>query len=146
MIEINTKAPAFTLSDAEGKPVSLSDFTGISNVVLVMYPGDDTPGCVAQLCAIRDDAEQFISSNTVVLGINHQGGESHQKFVEKYGLTAHLLIDEERKVIEAYGAVGSFMGMTSTKRSVIAIDTGGIIKGIWRGAPGTEEILGVLSI
>ena len=141
MIEINTKAPEFTLPDFEGNKLSLSDFAGKSNVVLVMYPGDDTPGCTAQLCAIRDDAEQFKSANVVVLGINHEDADSHKGFVEKYGLTTKLLVDEGRKVIEEYGALGSFMGNASTKRTVVAIDTLGMIQGIWKGSPSTEEIL-----
>lgn len=144
MIEINTKAPEFTLPDFEGNNVSLSDFAGKSNVVLVMYPGDDTPGCTAQLCAIRDDTEQFKSANAVVLGINHEDADSHKGFIEKYGLTTKLLVDEGRKVIEEYGALGSIFGNVSTKRTVVAIDTDGIIKGIWKGSPSTEEILSAL--
>jgi thioredoxin-dependent peroxiredoxin len=144
MIEINTKAPEFTLPDFEGNNVSLSDFTGKSNVVIVMYPGDDTPGCTAQLCAIRDDAEQFKSANTVVLGINHEDADSHKGFVEKYGLTTKLLVDAGRKVIEGYGALGSFLGNATTKRTVVAIDSEGIIRGIWKGSPSTEEILAPL--
>lgn len=144
MIEINTKAPEFTLPDFEGNNVSLSDFAGKSNVVLMMYPGDDTPGCTAQLCAIRDDAEQFKSANAIVLGINHEDADSHKGFIEKYGLTTKLLVDEGRKVIKEYGALGSIFGNVSTKRTVVAIDANGIIKGIWKGSPSTEEILSAL--
>jgi len=140
MIEEGQKAPDFTLPDSQGNTVSLHDFSGKENVVLIMYPGDDTPGCTKQLCAVRDNIDDFGKYNTTVLGINHEDSESHNKFIKKYGLKNPLLIDEGRKVIGQYDAIGSFLGHPSTKRSVIVIDKTGAIRKIWRGLPSHQEI------
>lgn len=144
MIEIGQKAPQFSLPDSNGNQVSLGDFAGKNNVVLIMYPGDDTPGCTKQLCAVRDDVAEFEKQNAVVLGINHANSESHNAFIKKYGLRNPLLIDEGRKVIEAYGALGNFMGKPSTTRSVIIIDKNGDIRYIKRGLPDDSELIEVL--
>jgi peroxiredoxin Q/BCP len=144
MIVVGEKAPEFSLPDINGTPVSLHDFAH-KRLVLVFYPGDDTPGCTAQLCAIRDDAEKFAEAGVTVFGINHADAVSHAKFIEKYGLTARLLIDEGRVVAERYGALGSFMGRPTTSRTVYAIDEEGVIVGAWKGAPDTAAILAVFS-
>jgi|SRR5579872_358857 len=141
MINEGQQAPDFSLPDSENaKQISLHDFSGKQNVVLIMYPGDDTLGCTKQLCAVRDNYEDFKNYNTVVLGINHENAESHNKFIHKYGLKNILLIDNGRKVIEQYGALGSFLGHPSTKRSVIIIDKKATIRKIWRGLPSHQEI------
>ena len=140
MIAEGQKAPDFVLPDTEGKQVALHNFAGRQNVLLIMYPGDDTPGCTKQLCAVRDNFADFAKYNTVVLGINHENSESHQKFIQKYGLKNPLLIDQGRKVIADYGALGSFFGHPNTKRSVILIDQAGTIRKIWRGLPEHQEI------
>jgi len=139
-IEVGQSAPDFDLPDSTGKEVSLSSYKNKSNVLLIMYPGDNTPGCTTQLCSVRDHYEDFEKLNTVVLGINHADAASHNKFISKYGLKNPILIDEGRKVIKEYDAIGSFMGHTSTKRSVILIDKDGIIRWIERGLPSQEEI------
>lgn len=141
MIVLGEKAPDFSLPDINGTLVSLHDFAR-KRLVLVFYPGDDTPGCTAQLCAIRDDAEKFAEAGVTVLGINHANAASHAKFIEKYGLTARLLIDEGRVVARRYEALGSFMGRPTTSRTVYAINENGIILGAWKGAPDTATILG----
>ena len=83
-----TKAAAFTLNDSNGKTVKLSDFKGKKNVLLFFYPGDDTPGCTKQLCAVRDDINLFSKyKDLVIYGINHADADSHNKFIAKYGLT-----------------------------------------------------------
>lgn len=140
MIAEGQKAPNFTLPDSQKNTVALHDFAGKNNVVLIMYPGDDTPGCTKQLCSVRDNFEDFGKYETVVLGINHEDSESHNKFIKKYGLKNPLLIDTGRKVIGMYDAVGSFMGHETTKRSVIVIDKSGVIRKIWRGLPSHAEI------
>ena len=139
-IEVGQSAPDFSLPDSMGNQVSLSSYKGKSNVLLIMYPGDDTPGCTKQLCSVRDNYEDFGKLNTVVIGINHADANSHNKFISKYGLKNPILIDEGRNVIKQYNAIGSFMGHTSTKRSVILIDKVGIIRWIERGLPSQEEI------
>ena len=86
LLRVGDKAPDFSLRDHEGNRVTLSEFRGEKNVVLVFYPRDRTPGCTKQLCAIRDQLDLFVDSQTVVFGINPQGPESHSEFVEKHRL------------------------------------------------------------
>ena len=102
MLEVGSKAPDFTLSDKEGKPVSLSDFLG-KKVVLYFYPKDNTPGCTRQACAFAQKQSAFEEKNTVIIGISKDSAASHMKFAEKYQLPFVLLSDPERQAIEAYG-------------------------------------------
>ena len=103
MLNINDKAPLFTLPDKDGNPVSLSDFLG-KKLVLYFYPRDNTPGCTRQACAFAGAYEDFKSQDVVVIGISKDSVASHQKFAEKYNLPFILLSDPERVAIEAYGA------------------------------------------
>ena len=102
MLEVGMKAPAFTLPDKDGNPVSLEDFAG-KNVVLYFYPRDNTPGCTRQACAFAGAYEGFRSLDAVVIGVSKDSEASHRKFAEKYNLPFLLLSDPERKAIEAYG-------------------------------------------
>jgi hypothetical protein len=77
-LAVGDRAPLFTLSDQDGKKVSLTDFKGKKNVVLIFYPGDMTPGCTMQLCAIRDDWSKFGAKDAVVYGVNHADAGSHR--------------------------------------------------------------------
>jgi F-type H+-transporting ATPase subunit beta len=115
LLSVGDKAPAFSLRDQDGNPVTLEDFKTRKNVVLVFYPGDNTPGCTKQLCAIRDRFELFADNDTVVFGINPQDPASHKKFIIKRSLPFPLLVDGDRKVIVAYGC----RGMLMTKRTVV---------------------------
>ncbi len=99
------KAPAFTLPDHDGKPVSLKDFAG-QQVVVYFYPRDDTPGCTKEACQFNDNLRAFTRSKVAVLGISADSADKHQKFRSKYGLKFPLLTDAEHKVGEAYGAWG----------------------------------------
>lgn len=101
MLNVGTKAPDFTLQDANGDTVSLSDFLG-KKVVVYFYPKDNTPGCTRQACAYADNFETFKSSNVVVIGISKDSVASHQKFVQKHSLPFILLSDPDRTAIEAY--------------------------------------------
>ena len=102
MLEVGTKAPEFTLPDKDGKPVSLTDFTG-KKVVLYFYPKDNTPGCTRQACAFAGAYEEFEKINVVVIGVSKDSAASHQKFAEKHGLPFILLSDPELTAIQAYG-------------------------------------------
>lgn len=136
-------APAFTLKDSKGNKVSLAQFKG-QPVLLIFYPGDDTPGCTAQLCAIRDDHKAFQKLNVAIFGINHADAESHNNFIQKYGFQFPILIDEDREVSKKYGAIKNMFGRESIKRSVVIIDKNGVIAWNKRGMPTDQEIFAEL--
>jgi len=150
MLEVGTKAPAFTLADKDGKDVSLSDFKG-KRVVLYFYPRDNTPGCTRQACAFAGAYRQFQDLDAVVIGVSRDSAASHQKFAEKYDLPFLLLSDPDHAVIEAYGAwqekknYGKVsMGVV---RSTYVIDADGVIEKVMpKVKPDTnaEEILAYL--
>ena len=102
MLEAGVKAPAFTLPDQDGNPVSLSDFLG-KKVILYFYPKDNTPGCTRQACAFAGAYSEFRQLGAVVIGVSRDSTASHQKFAEKNSLPFILLSDPERLAIEAYG-------------------------------------------
>ncbi len=102
MLEVGMKAPAFTLPDKDGNPVSLSDYLG-EKVVLYFYPRDNTPGCTRQAQAYAALNAEFTAKGAVVIGVSKDSVASHQKFAEKYALPFVLLSDPERQAIEAYG-------------------------------------------
>ena len=137
MLGVGEKAPGFSLMDQDGRPVNLDEHRGKKNVVLIFYPGDRTPGCTKQLCAVRDQFELFTDADTVVFGVNAQGAESHRRFVDKYNFPFPLLVDREKEVVSAYGCRGTLM----TKRTVYGINKEGIIVFARRGMPSNEEIL-----
>ena len=102
MLEVGMKAPAFTLPDKDGNPVSLSDFAG-KRVVLYFYPRDNTPGCTRQACAFAAAYEAFKALDAVVIGVSKDSIASHQKFAQKHDLPFILLSDPELAAIQAYG-------------------------------------------
>lgn len=123
MIETGRQAPGFTLPDGEGNMVSLADFRG-EKVLLIFYPGDDTPVCTAQLCDYRNNVMAFTSRGIRVVGISADSPESHQRFAEKHELPFLLLSDREKSVAKAYDALG-FLGMS--QRAYVLIDEQGTI-------------------
>lgn len=138
MIEINTKAPEFTLQgiDAEGneKTFSLSDFSG-QNIVLYFYPKDNTPGCTQEACDFRDNFNRLVSK-AVVIGVSADSIASHKKFQEKQSLNFILLSDPDHKLLEEFEAWGEkkmygklFMGII---RSTFIIDKEKIIRKTWK--------------
>jgi thioredoxin-dependent peroxiredoxin len=101
-LEVGKKAPEFEAKDQNGNLVKLSDFKG-KKIVLYFYPKDNTPGCTAQACNLRDNHEALQKAGYVVLGVSSDSEKSHQKFIEKQNLPFTLLADEDLKVHEAYG-------------------------------------------
>jgi peroxiredoxin Q/BCP len=101
MLEVGKKAPDFTLSDQNGKKISLKDLTG-KMVVLYFYPKDNTSGCTKEACNFRDDFPKFKKSEAVILGVSPDSVSSHKKFAEKYDLPFSLLADEDKKVVQLY--------------------------------------------
>jgi thioredoxin-dependent peroxiredoxin len=140
-IEEGKAAPAFTLTDADGKAVSLKDFAG-KNVILYFYPRDDTPGCTKEACGFRDDWAALKKANAVVLGVSADSEASHQKFRGKYKLPFPLLSDPKRTVMEKYGAYGEKM-MYGKKtigviRSTVWIGPDGKVRKHWRKVANAE--------
>lgn len=138
---LNQPAPEFSLLDQEGNRVTLKEYRGKNPVVLIFYPGDDTPGCTTQLCAIRDDWVEFQKYGVKVFGINHADAESHTKFWRHHGLKTPLLIDEGKRVSKLYGATKKFFKAEIINRTVVVIDSQGIIRYLVRGLPPNSEIL-----
>ena len=101
MLEVGTKAPAFTLPDKDGKVVSLADFAG-KRVVLYFYPKDNTPGCTRQACAFADAYDAFLQGGVAVIGVSKDSTASHQKFAQKHQLPFLLLSDPSLTAIQAY--------------------------------------------
>ena len=134
-LEVGSKAPAFTLLDAEGKKVKLSDFKG-SPVVLYFYPKDDTPGCTKEACAFRDRSAELKKLGAVVLGVSPDTPASHTKFRDKYSLNFPLLADESHEVAEKFGAwrEKNMYGKKSMgiQRSTYLIDGQGQVAYVWK--------------
>jgi peroxiredoxin len=124
MIAENTMAPDFTLADSEGNSVSLSDYRG-KRVLLVFYPGDDTPVCTTQLCSYRDNYTEFTKRGIAILGISTDTVDSHRRFGEKNSLPFTLLSDREKKVSRLYDTT-DFLGMS--KRAYVLIDENGSVR------------------
>ena len=151
MVTEGEPAPAFTLTSDAGEPVSLSDFRG-QPVVLYFYPKDDTPGCTAQACGIRDAYEEFERAGAVVLGVSPDSVARHVEFKEKYELPFTLLADPEHEVAERYGVWGEkrfagkkYMGV-SRSTFVIAPD-GTVAKAMHdvKAATHADDVLAVLA-
>lgn len=151
MLKEGTKAPAFTLPDESGNPVSLSDFTG-KKVVVYFYPKDNTPGCTRQACAFAAAYEDFKKIDVAVIGISKDSQRSHTNFIKKYELPFILLSDLEREAIEAYDVwkEKKMYGKTSmgVVRTTYIINEEGIIEKVFEKAkPDTNaaEILEYLA-
>jgi peroxiredoxin Q/BCP len=150
MAEEGRPAPDFTLRSDSGEAVTLSSLRG-APVVLYFYPKDDTPGCTAQACGIRDAWSEFEERGAVVLGVSPDSASSHVRFKEKYGLPFTLLADEDHAVAEAYGvwvektfAGKRYMGV---ERSTFVIDAKGNVAKVLRSVkPDThaEQVLDAL--
>jgi peroxiredoxin Q/BCP len=116
-------APDFSLPDADGGTFTLSEQAG-QRVLLVFYPGDDTPVCTRQLCDYRDGIEQFADLDVEVIGISRDDAESHRRFRARHDLPFTLLSDPDMDVAERYGCKG-LLGM---KRGVFLVDEKGLLR------------------
>ena len=131
-LSVGDAAPAFTLSSTGGTTVSLADFKG-RPVVLVFYPGDDTPVCTKQLNSYNDELAEFEKLDAQVLGISAQGVDSHEKFSGKHGFGFPLLADTDKAVAGAYGTLGP---IGFPRRSVFIIDGDGVVRYAHRAIAG----------
>jgi peroxiredoxin Q/BCP len=130
-LEPGADAPQFTLPDADGKPVSLSDYAG-RKVIVYVYPAAMTPGCTKQACDFRDSLQSLAASGYAVLGLSPDKPEKLAKFRERDAITFPLLSDVDRQVLQAYGAYGEkkLYGKTVTGviRSTFVVDEAGKIE------------------
>lgn len=134
-LEVGSEAPDFKAKNQNGEEVALSDFRG-EKVVLYFYPKDDTPGCTAEACNLRDNVAKFKAEGYKILGVSTDSVASHQKFAEKYDLPFDLIADEDKTIVNAYDVYGEknmfgkkFMG---TKRVTFLIDEEGKISKIFK--------------
>jgi peroxiredoxin Q/BCP len=131
-VAIGDQAPSFTLPSTGGTEVSLSEFLG-RPVVLVFYPGDDTPVCTKQLNSYNDDLAQFDALDAKVLAVSAQSVDSHEKFAGKHGFKFPLLADTDKTVAAAYGTLGP---LGFPRRSVFIIDANGVVRYAHRAIAG----------
>jgi len=103
MLEKNQVAPSFSSSNQRNEMISLADYTDKKHVVLYFYPKDDTPGCTIEANQFTTLASEFANVDAVVLGVSKDSCESHQAFIDKYGLKVDLLADTDGKLCDAYG-------------------------------------------
>ena len=104
-LQVGDSAPVFSAKDQDGNEVKLSDYKG-EKVILYFYPKDDTPGCTAQSCNLRDNYDVLLKRGYKVLGVSVDDEKSHRKFIKKYNLPFPLLADTDQKLVNAYGVWG----------------------------------------
>lgn len=145
-MNVGDTAPDFTLPDGEGNNWTLSDHHG-KVVVLMFYPGDDTPVCTKEMCSVRDHWSDYQATGAEVVGISTDSVASHGKFADKYSLPLRLLADENGEVKDLYGAKSLIPGRTS--RSEFVIDPQGKlayqkIRPVGFMRPSDEDILAAI--
>jgi peroxiredoxin Q/BCP len=124
-LQEGSAAPDFALQDADGATWRLSDNRG-KVVVLLFYPGDETPICTRQMCSVRDRWEDYSATGAEVVGISTNTVESHKAFADHHELPLRLLADVDRKTADLYGAISLIPGKVA--RSVFVIDPDGVIR------------------
>ena len=132
-INIGSKAPEILGKNENGEEIKLSDYKG-KKIVLYFYPKDNTPGCTAEACNLRDNYTALQKAGYVVIGVSVDNEKSHQKFIEKNQLPFTLIADTDKKLVEAFGVWGekqmaghTYMG---TFRTTFIINEEGIIERI----------------
>ncbi len=136
-------APEIDLPDGNNTIWKLNDARG-KVVVLLFYPGDETPVCTKQLCSVRDNWERYLETGAEVVGINTDSVEKHRSFAANHQLPLRLLSDAAGKVVRTY----DMKGLLGTKRGVVVIDKNGVIRfrkvviPIFR--PGDDEVLAAI--
>ena len=124
-MKIGEKAPDFALRDSDGEMWRLADKRG-QTVVLLFYPGDNTPVCTKQLCSVRDNWVDYKATGALVVGISTDSAESHKDFAGKYDLPLTLLADEDGETLAKYGMKSWLPNRAA--RGVVVIDKNGIVR------------------
>ena len=124
-------APLFEGRDQDGNVIKLSNYKG-KKIILYFYPKDNTPGCTAEACSLRDNYEELLKKGFVVLGVSPDTEKSHKGFAEKFHLPFPLVADPDKKIMTAYGAYGEKMmygrKVTGVIRTTFIIDEKGVIE------------------
>ncbi|MFW9794012.1 MAG: thioredoxin-dependent thiol peroxidase [Candidatus Thorarchaeota archaeon] len=143
MLKIGDNAPDFTTTTQSGETVKLKDLKG-KKVFLFFYPKDNTSGCQAEACSIRDNYEVFLNSDIPVYGISGGSAKSHQSFIDKNDLPFPLLMDEEFEIAKLYGVYKKksmygkeYMGI---ERTTFLIDKNGQVEGVFGGPEGIDKV------
>jgi len=146
IVQVGTEAPVFTLNDGDDKQWKLSDQRG-KVVVLLFYPGDETPICTRQMCSVRDRWGDYAATGAQVVGVSTDSVESHEKFADNHQLPLRLLSDVDGQVANLYGARSLIPGKVA--RSVFVIDANGIVRyrdvrplGLFR--PKDDDVIGAI--
>src|ERR1700684_486958 len=140
---VGNQAPAFNLPNQEGAQVSLDQFKG-KWVVLYFYPKDFTSGCTLEAHNFQRDLDKYTEKNAVILGVSVDNVDSHKSFCTKEGLNFKLLADPDHTVVQQYGSIMEYNGMTLSARHTFLIDPNGVIKKVYLkvGPQGhSEEVL-----
>lgn len=147
-LKIGDKAPIFEGVDQDGKSIKLKDFKG-SNLILYFYPKDNTPGCTAESCDLRDNYDMWLGKGYKVVGVSPDSQKSHQNFIAKYKLPFPLIADTEKKIIKAFGAWGpkklygrEYEGLL---RTTFIIDGEGIIINIFEKVKTKEHTTQIMN-
>jgi len=132
-LQVGDKAPAFDGIDQDGNPIKLSDFQG-KKLALYFYPKDNTPGCTAQACNLRDNYDALLNAGYAIVGISSDSPKKHQNFINKFELPFPLIADEDKSIHEQFGTWvkkqmygREYMG---TARTTFIIDENGVIEEI----------------
>ena len=141
LISVGEQAPDFIALLSDGNTLSLSGLRGDKRAVLVFYPGDNTPACTSQLCALRDTWSELQAQDTVVYGVNPSRAERHVQFATRHGFPFPLIVDVGGKIAASYGCRMLF-GLV--KRTVYVVDRRGLVAYAERGNPSPTEILKLL--
>jgi len=140
-------APLFSATDQHGNAISLESLKG-KKIVLYFYPKDDTPGCTAEACNLRDNHSELINKGYVVIGVSPDPLAKHEKFAAKYELPFSLLPDIDKKIILAYGVWGpkKFMGKSydGVYRTTFVIDENGLIEKVFTQVDTKEHTAQIL--
>ncbi|CAI8743239.1 Peroxiredoxin [Brevibacillus sp. IT-7CA2] len=142
MLKVGTSAPVFKANSTKGI-VDLQAHIGKETIVLIFYPGDDTPICTKQLCAVQDHYTKIERANTVVFGVNPGSMDKKRSFADKFRYEFPLIVDEDETIRKAYD-VGKVLGLFFQQRIVYIIGKNGTILYAKKGNPPVSELLQVI--
>ncbi len=147
-LKVGDKAPFFSGTDQNGKHVSLSDLAG-KTIILYFYPKDDTPGCTATACSLRDEYQYLSNKNYAIVGVSADDEKSHAKFAAKYSLPFSLIADTDKALMKAYDVWGTkmFMGRVfdGIIRTTFVINGNGVIENVIKSVDTANHAKQILS-